>query len=208
MTATYTTNLALAKPDPGVPGDPTQPGDPADVSVINANMDALDVAIGAKTVKAVAQSLANTTTETVIHTLTVPANKAAVSSVYKIVVWATAVMTATPTITLRFRLGGVAGSLLGTIVFNVNNTGEGFRAEAEVVIKAIGSGTTAKAHGVISGVSFLPTTQKADVDMSVSETSWDSTASTDFVVTAQWSAASASNVLTVQGGYAYRITNA
>lgn len=154
-------------------------------------------------------TVANTTTETAIGTLTIPANDTAVGAVYRIVVFGTASVTGTPTFTIRGRLGGAAGTLaatIGPVTASSGVTNQTWSVEFDIVcLTTGGSGTwmprfvvaqNVSGASVQTGAILLPT-----AGASVTR---DTTASSDMVVTWAWSAASASNTATARA-FAYRI---
>ncbi len=157
-------------------------------------------------------TVANTTTETVISTLTIPANDMVAGATYRLTAWGTAGVTATPTMTFRARISGVAGTQIassGAITASSGVTGKVWKAEIMLVcLTTGGSGTAFGNLHVIEGLSVAggnPVTtpgQRMDGGSSVTV---DTTASRDLVLTAQWSAASSSNTITCRGFTAERI---
>lgn len=151
-------------------------------------------------------TVANTTTETVIATLNIPANDAVVGAVYKVRVCALASVAGTPTLTLRSRIGGVAGNLLTTstgIVITAASNGTNHHWFGElyyVVVSTGGAGTgrgfllVQEAMSLGGAAPFTGLVNKADGGTATAV--HDTTASKDLVLTAQWSAASVSNTTT------------
>jgi hypothetical protein len=154
-------------------------------------------------------TVANTVTETVIGTLTIPANDAVVGAVYRVVVYGTASVTGTPTFTIRGRLGGVAGTLaatIGAVTASSGVTNQTWSAEFDIVcLTTGGSGTWMPRLVVVQNVTAAAA-QTGTVLLPVSGASVtrDTTASSDMVLTWAWSAASASNTATARA-FAYRI---
>lgn len=154
-------------------------------------------------------TVANTTSETVIGTLTIPANDTVVGAVYRVVVYGTASVTATPTFTIRGRLGGVAGTLaatIGPVTASSGVTAQTWSAEFDVVcLTTGGSGTWMPRLVVVQNVSAAAA-QTGTVLLPVSGASLtrDTTASSDMVLTWAWSAASSSNTATARA-FAYRL---
>ncbi|MGW0837560.1 hypothetical protein [Streptomyces prunicolor] len=154
-------------------------------------------------------TVANTTSETVIGTLTIPANDAVVGAVYRVVVYGTASVTATPTFTIRGRLGGVAGALaatIGAVTASSGVTNQTWSAEFDIVcLTTGGSGTWMPRLVVVQNVS-VASTQTGTVLLPTAGASLtrDTTASSDMVLTWAWSAASASNTVTARA-FAYRL---
>jgi hypothetical protein len=154
-------------------------------------------------------TVANTTTETAIGTFTIPANDTAVGAVYRLVAFGTASVTATPTFTIRGRLGGAAGTLaatVGPVTASTGVTNQMWTAEFDIVCLTTGASGTwmprlvcaqnVSVATVQTGTFLLPTT-----GASVTR---DTTVSSDMVLTWAWSAASASNTATARA-FAYRI---
>lgn len=148
-------------------------------------------------------TVANTLTETVIATLNIPASDAAVGATYRITVYGTASVTATPTITVRGRLGGVAGTLaatLGPVTASTGVTNQTWSVDFDVMCLTTGaSGTWMPRFVMLQNVTGA-SVQTGGILLPTSGASLtrDTTASSDMVVTWQWSAASASNTATAR----------
>lgn len=149
-------------------------------------------------------AVANTTTETIIFPdVTIPANYLADGRALRLRAFGKLSTTGTPTITFAIRWGGVAGTLLATteaitcasgaantawaleaiIQTRVNGSSGSLFVMGEVTVNLTASTQTSGAFGV-SGF---------DAPAAVSV---DLTADTALSITADWSAASASNTLT------------
>jgi len=208
MASTLTTILSLFKPTPGTK-------EPFRTSDVNSNWDKIDAAIGRKVVKITNSTVANSTSEgAVVDGYTITANTATVNQAHKMVLFGTFgnVVTATPTITFRLRLGGTGGTQLGANIVVTTNaaaqTNQAWRAEVELVYVTIGATGTVHAslkldinlgNATIVSTSHLTTTS-APVTV-------DTTVDKEITVSAQWSAANASNTISGRSGYAYRVTN-
>lgn len=149
-------------------------------------------------------AVANTAAETIIFpAIAIPANFLQDGRLLRIRAFGKLSTTATPTIQFGVRLGGVAGTLVmqseaitnGSAVTNVN-----WSLEAYLQVRSNGASGTVLGMGEVKvhtaaatvvsnvfGVSGYDAPATATVDF---------TASKDLVVTAIWSAASASNTLT------------
>lgn len=155
-------------------------------------------------------TVANSTTETVVGTVTIPAADAVAGAVYRVTVFGTASVTGTPTFTIRGRLGGVAGTLaatIGPVTASSGVTSQTWSVEFDVVcLTTGGSGTWMPRMVCTQNVTTTIATQTGTVIMPNSGASItrDTTASSDMVVTWQWSAASASNTATARA-FARRI---
>lgn len=151
------------------------------------------------------ETVANTTSETTIATLTIPAADAAVGAIYRIHVAALASVTGTPTMTLRARIGGIAGNLLTAtgvaITAASNGTNHHWYADLDYVIVSTGGAGTGRgflyvkeAVSLGGAAPFTALVQKTDGGTATA--THDTTASKDLVITVQWSAASVSNTTT------------
>jgi len=196
--STATTNLGLTK---------AGPSEAYDVAVVNANLDAIDMAVGKRSGSITPVVVANTTGEVVIATLTLPANSGSAGRVWQVVAAAVASVTGTPTLTIRARIGGLAGALVGSVVVTAASgvTGKSLRAVGEAV--CVTTGVSGTWLGSVHVIDELNTTlpNAADVNVITAAVTKDTTAQQDLVLTAQWSAASASDTLTAYYGYGRRV---
>lgn len=152
-------------------------------------------------------TVANTTSETVIAALTIPANDGVVGAVYKVIVRALGSVTATPTLTIRARIGGVAGALIttstGIVLSSASNaSNHPWHAELYYTIVSTGAGGTGRGHldvrDTLSLGGNVPFTGvRQGMDASTAAVAHDTTAAKDLVITVQWSAASTLNTTTV-----------
>lgn len=151
-----------------------------------------------------ATPVANTTTETALFpAFTLPANFLQDGRCLRIVAYGKLSTTGTPTLTFAIRLGGAAGTLIATTealtmgsgVANVN-----WALEAMLQVRSNGATGTVIVFGKcfvhtaagtvlvnVFGVSGFDAPASVAVDLTVQQ---------DLVVTADWSAASASNTIT------------
>lgn len=149
-------------------------------------------------------AVANTTTETIIFpNITVPANYLQDGRVLRLKAFGKLSTTGTPTITFAIRFGGVSGTLLATTEAITNGSGVSnvnWSIEALIQVRSNGSSGTllvmgeAKVHTSSTAVSqnvFSVSGYDAPAAVTV-----DLTADTALSITADWSAASASNTLT------------
>ena len=195
--STSTTNLALTKP---------AIGEAADITVLNTNMDLLDTAVGARSNLVSTVTVANTTTETVVFTHTIGAGTAAVGNAFRAVALGQASTTGTPTLTVRARIGGVAGQVVGSIVITTASgiSNKNLRLEAEMLCKTTGASATWL--GGITTVNELTATLPgcAVPNVITAAVTKDSTVQQTFVITVQWGTASASNTVSFYSGYGHR----
>ncbi|MFD7999947.1 hypothetical protein [Streptomyces mirabilis] len=160
-------------------------------------------------------TVANTVTETVIASMTVPANDAVVGAVYRIKAWGTvsAAAATTPTMNWKWKIGGTGGYQMAQ---SQNRTAgaagaatRAWQCVGEVVCLATGaSGSfqgsllTTEGWSVTGGPPIV--TPAVILDGTTPGTR-DSTASQQICLTATWGTANASNTLTCLGYYAERI---
>lgn len=162
-------------------------------------------------------TVANTVTETFLASMTIPANDAVVGAIYRIKAWGIFGVTGTPTLNIRNRLGGVAGSSWGQTGAQTIQSGVTNRLwMAEQVLTCEGTGASAtwngplhvEMAGVLAGTApFI--NDGAELTTAVDGTATitvDSTVSNTFGITATWSAASASNTILCKGFIAERVT--
>lgn len=181
-------------------------------AVIGGSVTADQLATGSAVLRSVLSAvttLANTTTETALATLNIPASDAVVGAVYRIKAWGTCAVTGTPTMTFRVRLGGAAGTQMNAfnpITCRSAMADGDWDAECYIaVVTTGGSGTWNPTFRVghnflTSGTTF--TTLGPDVVASVTK---DTTISNDLVITGTWSAASPSNSIVCRGFSAQRV---
>lgn len=194
MASTTTANLSLVKPTAGT-------NEPINVTTqLDANWDTIDTAVGRRTSKVAVTTVAISTAEAVVFAHTVKANTAAIGSAFKIVAMGQAGFTATPTLTIRARMGGLTGQVVGTIAVPVLAAGS-WRAEAEVI--CVTTGASATWLGGLQLVDELSTAFATAVDVKVlsAAITKDSTADQDFCITVQWSVSNAANTVSCYTGY-------
>lgn len=157
-------------------------------------------------------AVANTTTETIIFpNITVPANFLSDGRILRLTVYGRHSSTGTPTLTFALRWGGVSGTIVaqsGAITVGATITNAPFKLELLLQVRSNGSTGTVfvmgeaicwdDAVGTTGSATNAPavaamTSAGASVPAAVTV---DLTADTALSVTADWSAASASNTLT------------
>lgn len=146
-------------------------------------------------------TVANTTTETAVATLTIPANDAVVGAIYRIRVLGNISFLASATMTWRARLGGTGGTQLAqmgaTTLSGTPQTNKEFCVEADVIcVSTGGSGTWFAALQERRNSTQTGSVGEVQLNYSDGTVVRDTTASNDLVVTAVWGAASGSNTLT------------
>ncbi|MCX5326268.1 right-handed parallel beta-helix repeat-containing protein [Streptomyces sp. NBC_00120] len=138
---------------------------------------------------------ANSAAETVVASWLIPAGDALPGTAYRFAAHGQASTTATPTLTIRVRLGGVTGTVVAAFAAVTTGSAIANRGwEVNGVLHAIAPGSS----GTWSGGAQLwhrlaSTTGAAAQEVTDGVITRDSTADQALVVTAQWSAASASN---------------
>lgn len=151
-------------------------------------------------------ALANSTTLTDISVapqFMLPANFLLPGSALKFTAFGVFSTTATPTLLLGVYYGGVAGTALATT--GAVTTGSGvtnvpWRLELTTTVWTPGSTGTANSQGLygmgttVAAWNFLPVPNTAQATVSI-----DTTAAKALTIGAQWSAASASNTVTLRG---------
>lgn len=151
-------------------------------------------------------ALANSTTLTDISVapqFVLPANFLQAGSALRFTAFGVFSTTVTPTLLLGVYYGGVAGTALattGAITTGSGVTNVPWRLELTTTIRTVGSSGTAISQGYcgfgtsVSAWSWLPVPNTALATVAV-----DTTAAKALTVGAQWSAASASNTVTLHG---------
>jgi hypothetical protein len=151
-------------------------------------------------------NLNNTVTETAIASLSIPANDPTVGAVYRIKAWGTATVTGTPTLTFRTNLSGTAFIAFPAVTVRSGAT-DGFW-EVEFYVACVTTGATGTFTGFAKyGHNFLTsvTTYTKIGPIVVASVTRDTTATIAMNLTAQWSAASASNSCFCRGFAAERV---
>jgi hypothetical protein len=145
------------------------------------------------------QTISNSITETVVATLTIPANDATAGAVYHMRTLLRGSVTGTPSYTLRLYLGGIAGTLLSTMgptVTSSNVANKGVIAEADFVcLTTGGSGTCTNAFWQNQTLTVVGSIGANQIIFPTATSTFNTTISNDLVITWQWSAASASNTV-------------
>lgn len=149
-------------------------------------------------------AIANTTTETIIFpNITIPANYMQDGRVLRLRAYGKLSTTGTPTITFAIRWGGVSGTILATTEAITNGSGvTNVNWDIAALIQTRSNGATGSlftmgnanvhtASGTVAANVFGVSGYDAPAAVTV-----DLTADTALSLTADWSAASASNTLT------------
>lgn len=171
-------------------------GQKLDVAV----MDDLSTLVDALTVG----SVSNSTTQTVIGTVTIPANDADLGDIYRLRVYGSVDSTSTPTLTLRLRFTDTAGGILVTF-YNAGSprasTDEPWYLDVDAMVTAVGASANLQIAGGFRDRVTSSTAANTALLNNVAAGGFDSTVNQDLVVTAQWNTASSSDVArTLEGG--------
>jgi hypothetical protein len=151
-------------------------------------------------------TVANTSAETVLQSMSLPALDAIAGSVYKMVGWGTYSDTVTPTLAFGSRLGGVAGTSLSTIAATTLGSGVSNLAwRAELLLNFL-STTTAQVYMEVElGTSNSTNATTLLTSTPSSATTVSLTTTKAWVLTVTFSAASASNTISLLGGWTERV---
>lgn len=152
-----------------------------------------------------ATAVGNSTSEAVlVPNYTLPARYLVEGRTFRATVRGRYTTTATPTITVRLRIGGVAGAIqVASAAFTLGTVGTAapFKVSLEATVRSFGTSTTGTtfAMGEMIFATAAPNTAVPQFLPSASPAAgagYDSTAAQDFSITAQWSAQNASNTMT------------
>lgn len=154
-----------------------------------------------------ATTVANTTTETAIASMTIPANDVAIGATYRIKAWGTAAVTGTPAISFRGKASAVAMLTLPSITVRSGATDGQWEAEFAFAVTATGAGGAASPSLRLQN-NFLTsaTTWTPFGPITAAPVSRDFSLSTDMQITVQWGTASPSNTITCRGFIAERVS--
>ena len=173
----------------------------ASVTMISVLLDGRDSDMSARSlsvITAASTAITNTTTETAFSTtFSIPANRLRVGSVLSLRARASVSSgNSTDTLTLRARLTDAAGAVLGAgLAFDVTNGGGDVGdINLQMVVRTLGATGTMMSSGSIGLLTAVQATGSAGA------VTIDTTAAITLVITAQWSAASASNSVAMDGG--------
>jgi len=173
----------------------------ASIIMLSVLLDGRDSDMSARSlsvITAASSTITNTTTETAFSTtFSIPANRLRVGSVLRLRARASVSSgNSTDTLTLRARLTNAAGTLLGEgpAVDVTNGGGDVGDIDLEMIVRTLGSGGTMMTNGKIGLLTAVESTGSAGA------VTIDTTAANVLVITAQWSAASASNIVAMDGG--------
>lgn len=173
----------------------------ASIIMLSVLLDGRDSDMSARNlsvITAASSTITNTTTETAFSTtFSIPANRLRVGSVLRLRARASVSSgNSTDTLTLRARLTNAAGALLGEgpAVDVTNGGGDVGDIDLEMIVRTLGGGGTMMTNGKIGLLTAVKSTGSAGA------VTIDTTVANVLVITAQWSVASASNIVAMDGG--------
>lgn len=153
-----------------------------------------------------ATTVANTTTETNLATLVIPAADAVVGAVYKLTCWGRISTTGTPTFTLKSKIGSTVIATMYSAATGSALSNVPWSAELEVAIVSTGAGGTfAPVSRSNNNFAVAGTTAVTLHVPTAGTVAIDTTASNTLALSATWTTGSASNTITCQGFTAVRI---
>lgn len=222
-TFAYSNGVAVSGLGMAYPNAATTPATPATGAVLYGGTNRLvvknasglngTVPVGAAG-KTSTTTVSNTTTETVLHAFTIAGSDASAGSVYAIK--ATGTMdwtTGSPTVTFRVRMGGVSGATIASCTIacpsSASTAAPAWAVDGDAVCITTGSsgtwrGTIKALGGIVSG-GFTAAANPATAGAPSSAITQSTTSTNDLVITAQWSAANASNTVRCDTGHAQRL---
>jgi hypothetical protein len=156
-------------------------------------------------------TVANTTTETTIGSLTIPANDMVVGAIYRLRAWGTFSVTGTPTLRLRSYVGSTAIAATGNVTVGTSGiTNRSWSVETYFTVLSTGSSGTVMGHmtfpnSIASTSSANPTVTTGTIEDGGSVITVNTTTSNTFTLQATWGTASTSNTLTAYGVMAERV---
>jgi hypothetical protein len=153
-------------------------------------------------------TIANTAAEATLASMTLPASDPVVGTVYKITAWGKAAVTGTPTITFRFRLAATTVLLVGLTAITCRSgmadgqwSMKGYVTVTTTGVSGVWRPSLKLEHNFLTSVTTY-TPVGPIVPASIVQ---DTTTVNAPQLTAQWSAASASNTITCDGFEAVRV---
>lgn len=150
----------------------------------------------------------NSTGEQAIATMSIPANDGVIGAVYRLHAWGTLTVTGTPTITFRLRLAAAAALLIAAPAITVRSgaTDGQWEADCYVMVGSTGvAGTWAPKFKIQHNFLTSATTWTPLGPLTSAPVTQDTTVANTLTLTAQWSAASASNSCNLRGYVAERV---
>jgi hypothetical protein len=152
-------------------------------------------------------TVANTATETLLQGLSLPANDAVASAVYRLRGWGVYSWTSTPTIQFTARLGGVAGTLLAQIpAFTLGTAQTSAPFEFEVVANFLSATTVQTLLSVsLTSATTSDAASPPFVATPTSATTISLSSTKVLQLDVTWGTAAAGNTISLLGGWTERI---
>lgn len=151
-------------------------------------------------------TVANTTAESQLQSMSMPANDAIAGSVYKMFGWGTYSNVATPTLTFTARLGGIAGTLLAQVPPITLGTGlSGVPFKYEVFLAFLSPTSVQCMIELDLGTSAATDAASPFIATPATATTVSLTTTKNWVMDVTWSAAAAGNTITLGAGYTERV---
>lgn len=151
-------------------------------------------------------SVSNSTAETVIGTLTIPAGNPSVGTGYRFTVFGSVDDAGTPALSVSVRLGGVAGTLIwnsGSLTCASGITGQWWFLDCVTYFTATGSGGTLQFGGTLA--ESYTTTSGASHVSGLTGVTVNTTAAMTLSITGKWGTLSPSNTVRTLGGSLLRL---
>lgn len=153
--------------------------------------------LGANTSVPAGNTVANTTSETnFTSSISISANSLVAGQVIKVRAAGVLSTILSPSVTLKVKFGSVVLGTTGALVLALSSNA-GWRLEFDINVFSIGSSGTMEGHGF----SLIPSTLSPVLIANTSPTTVNTTNTTTLQVSAQWSALSLSNTITMRQFY-------
>jgi hypothetical protein len=177
----------------------------------NSILGIIDRLAGAAGARISTATVASSTAETAIATLSLPAAVAAAGSVYRLNTYGTFAIGSSETIKFSTRVGGAAGTQVATFTSTAGTTAAvNFLVEAEYICVTAGAAATWLGWLRITSTvgSALIANPAGQLAIGTAPVTKDSTGALDLVITATHSVSNAGNTLSAFGGSGFKVTNA
>lgn len=194
MSTALTSNLSLVK-------NVTGSNEPWSNDTLNNNWDKVDKSIGVKTPKFTTTTVSNTTGETTVFSGTVPAISLQ-GATFSIRVWGNYDNSAVATnFIVRAKLGGIQLTSFTYTTPASLQTNSGWWVDAQIVAAVLGGAGVGAWRTSLRGIkSDSASGTSSLLAIPGATTLVDNTVSQSFIITVQWAAASASNVIRADAG--------
>ena len=151
-------------------------------------------------------TVANTSAETVLQTMSLPAADPVAGTVYRMVGWGVYSTTSTPNLSWGSRWGGVSGTSLATIAATaLGSTVSSQAFKVDCVLNFLSTTTAQVYMEVLLGTSTSTNATTLLTSTPSSATTVAASTAKTWVTTVTFSAASSSDTLSLLGGYSIRL---